>query len=253
MRFDHAVIAVRDLERASALMRDAGFVVSPGGSHVGMGTENAIVRFGVDYLELISVSDEDAAVRASARSRELAAFVKRHEAGLVGYALAPASLATVAERLRSAGRDIEGPTAMRRMRPDGVLLEWELLIPDGVAWRRPWPFFIAWSRSDAERLRIERPDRHPNGATAVSGVAVAVDDLASARRLYDAALGGAIVASESALTYLVRDVAIDVVGPDDPRFPGLERGPGPFSLQLRAGITPPKIVEVLPSVTLTLA
>ncbi|SRR6266566_4137266 len=56
-RFDHTVIAVRDLDAAISTYQALGFDVSPGGRHTGLGTSNAIIRFGLDYLELLSVSD----------------------------------------------------------------------------------------------------------------------------------------------------------------------------------------------------
>ena len=227
------MIAVRDLATASAGMEDAGFVVQPGGRHVGFGTENAIVRLGLDYLELITVHDRDQARRASARSKELAEFLDRYEDGLVGFALAPERIGPVVDGLRASGHAPYGPTAMRRERPDGRTLEWTLVIPNEVAWRRPWPFFIAWSLPDTERLAIEPPPAHPLGVTAVVGIGVAVGDLAETRRLYDAVVGRALSSSPTRATYAVGQTDIELIGPGDSHFPGLDRGPGPFFLRLR--------------------
>jgi catechol 2,3-dioxygenase-like lactoylglutathione lyase family enzyme len=58
-RFDHAVIAVRDLEAATQQYQKLGFEVRPGGKHTGRGTYNSIIRFGLDYIELISIYDRD--------------------------------------------------------------------------------------------------------------------------------------------------------------------------------------------------
>ena len=63
-RFDHAVIAVPDLETGMDAFRRLGFEVAVGGRHPSLGTRNAIVRFGLDYLELLTVEDP-----ATARSR----------------------------------------------------------------------------------------------------------------------------------------------------------------------------------------
>lgn len=229
-------------------MRAAGLDVRAGGRHLGFGTENATIRFGLDYLELISVHDEAEALGASPRSAELARFLRAHEAGLVGYALAGDDLDAIARRLRAVGQAADGPTPMRRRRPDGVVLEWRLLIPDGVAWRRPWPFFIEWALPDDERLALERPGAHPCGATAVAGVAVAVDDLERAIAVHAAALGPPAVLGRGRATFDVGGVAIDLVaGQDAPG--GLERGPGPFELRLRgAPSAPPVTSELLPTV-----
>ncbi len=56
-RLDHVVLAVADLEAAVERFRTLGFSVMRGGEHPGFGTENAIIRFGLDYLELLHVRD----------------------------------------------------------------------------------------------------------------------------------------------------------------------------------------------------
>ncbi len=45
---------------------------------------------------------------------------------------------------------------IERLRPDGRLLSWRLLVPGGVPWLRPWPFLIQWDVPDDERLAWER-------------------------------------------------------------------------------------------------
>src|SRR5512133_2707583 len=85
---DHVVIAVADLEEAMGRVRNAlGLEVSPGGDHPGVGTQNAIVRFGADYMELISVRDREEAGH-SPRSRLVMEQLERHGPGLLGFALA---------------------------------------------------------------------------------------------------------------------------------------------------------------------
>jgi len=249
MRLDHVVIAVRDLGAASDRLRGAGFDVRPGGRHVGFGTENAICRFGLDYLELITVRDEVEAERSSVRSRELAQYLRRHESGYVGFALAGEDLDSVAARLRAAGVAVGDPTPMKRRRPDGIVLEWRLLIPGDVAWRRPWPFFIEWGMPDRERLTLEAPGAHANGATGIAGVSVAVRDLVRARGLYRAVLGPSVHEGTGRSSFDADGVHIDVVaaGSDSPL---LERGPGPFEVRLRApGAREP--IEPLPAVRFT--
>ena len=254
MRFDHAVVAVRDLAAATARMREAGFDVRPGGRHVGFGTENAIIRFGLDYIELITVHDEALAERASARSRELVVFLRRQASGFVGYALATDDVRDVAKRLHAVGQEFEGPTPMRRQRPDGVELRWELLIPGGVAWRRPWPFFINWGIPDAERLKHEQPGEHAIGATAVSGIAVEVLDLPAARALYESILGPAVRADEAGMSFRIGDVSIDIVSIGQGAASRPDATPGPCELRLRAPATAgARTVEVLPDVRMVLA
>src|SRR5215469_7799971 len=163
-RFDHAVIGVRNLDEAIRLYQSLGFDVSPGGRHTGLGTYNAIVRFGLDYLELISIYDEHELGARGLNGVSLAGFLRQQEGGQVGYALATGNIEEDAARFERTGLEAEGPFAMQRLRPDGRQLSWRLLVPGGTSWRQPWPFLIQWDASDAERLTWERPGVHPNGA-----------------------------------------------------------------------------------------
>src|SRR3954463_7621615 len=96
-RFDHVVIGVRDLEAALANYRRLGFDAQPGGKHENGGTHNALIRFGLDYLELLAVYDEDA---ARATGRTLFAEQDKREAALVSYALATETLDDEVVRFR---------------------------------------------------------------------------------------------------------------------------------------------------------
>src|SRR5690348_9896114 len=139
IRFDHAVIAVRDLSKAIQQYQALGFDIQQGGRHVGRGTENALIRFGLDYLELLAVYDAQEGRAAGQAS--LVKFLEDQPAGgLAGFALAVADIDAHAERMRQAGVPAVGPFAMERVRPDGNRLSWRLLVPRGEVWHRPWPF-----------------------------------------------------------------------------------------------------------------
>ncbi|HSK85793.1 MAG TPA: VOC family protein [Rubrobacter sp.] len=184
-RFDHAVIAVADLERAIEAYRALGFEVSPGGRHEQRGTHNALIRFGgVDYVELLGVYDPERALESGLNGRTLAEFVRDRQGGLVGHCYATDDIEAEANRTKEAGLEMVGPFEMRRERPLGRALTWRLLVPEDIPWRRRWPFFIEWDAPDQERLAVEGVGDHPNGARSVSGVAVAVRALEEAVRLY---------------------------------------------------------------------
>jgi catechol 2,3-dioxygenase-like lactoylglutathione lyase family enzyme len=184
-RFDHAVIAVADLERAIQAYRALGFDVSPGGRHEHRGTHNALIRFGgADYVELLGVYDPQRAVESGLNGRTLAEFVRDRQGGLVGHCYATDDIEAEADRTRKAGLEMVGPFEMRRERPDGRALTWRLLVPEDIPWRRQWPFFIEWDAPDQERLALEGVGDHPNGSRSVSSVAVAVRALEEAVRLY---------------------------------------------------------------------
>ncbi|HEY7348402.1 MAG TPA: VOC family protein [Ktedonobacterales bacterium] len=241
-RFDHAVIAVRDLAEAQRRYQALGFAVSPGGRHTGRGTQNAIIRFGLDYLELIAIYDETELVGRGLNGQALAEFLAKQEGGLIGYALATADIAQDAERLGRTGLAAEGPFAMERMRPDGRRLSWRLLVPGSVPWRRPWPFLIQWDAPDAERLVWEEPGVHPNGAAGVAGISLVVRDLERAIDLYQHQLGLEFAHQNEALSLGARRASfrlgaftIDLL---EPTGAGLAQqtleavGEGPFELTL---------------------
>jgi catechol 2,3-dioxygenase-like lactoylglutathione lyase family enzyme len=189
-RFDHAVIAVSDLDRAVAAYRRLGFDVFPGGRHEHRGTHNALIRFGgADYIELLGVYDPETAIESGLNGRTLAQFVRDWEGGLVGHCYATDDIEAEAARMREAGLEMVGPFEMRRARPDGRTLTWRLLVPEDIPWRRRWPFFIQWDDPDEERLSVEGVGDHSNGARSVSGVSVAVWDLDEAVRLYSILFG----------------------------------------------------------------
>ena len=188
-RFDHLVIAVRDLDVASERFRALGFEVRSGGEHPGQGTRNAIIRFGLDYIELLAIRDEAEALAGGLSGPALVAYLREREWGMAGYALATNDIEGDAARLKAGGVSAVGPFAMSRQRPDGSTLAWRLLIPGGIPWRRPWPFLIQWETPDSDRLRVEQPGTHPNGISGVLGALVTTRDLPSAADLYERGLG----------------------------------------------------------------
>ncbi|MCA1683330.1 MAG: VOC family protein, partial [Actinobacteria bacterium] len=83
---DHAVIGVHDLDEATKAYRDLGFDVRTGGRHLGRGTHNALIRFGRDYLELMSTFDRGQAATDPFAS-SLLRFLDGRAGGLIGYVL----------------------------------------------------------------------------------------------------------------------------------------------------------------------
>ena len=241
-RIDHVVIAVRNLDEAIRRYQALGFAVSPGGRHTGRGTHNAIIRFGLDYLELISIYDENELGARGLNGVSLAEFLRQQEGGLVGYALATADIEEDAARFERTGLEAEGPFAMQRLRPDGRQLSWRLLVPGGTSWRRPWPFLIQWDAPDDQRLTWEQPGIHPNGASGVAGIAVAVWNLERGIDLYQRQLGltldsqgeePRLVARRA--SFHVGAFSIDLYAPmrDGPVSRELDSvGEGPFELTL---------------------
>ncbi|WP_041424810.1 VOC family protein, partial [Thermobaculum terrenum] len=87
-RLDHVVVAVRDLQRAMEKYRERGFDVQPGGRHTGRGTENAIIRLGLEHIELISLYDRREAEEVGIGRRSLVEYLDRWDGGIVDWAVA---------------------------------------------------------------------------------------------------------------------------------------------------------------------
>lgn len=178
---DHIVIAVPDLARARARYEALGFHVLAGGAHPGRTSHNALVVFTDGaYLELI-------AWRAPAPQERWWRTLQEHGEGLVDFALLPADTAQALAEAQARGlHTLHGPVEGGRVRPDGEELRWSTArhaTPD-------LPFLCG----DITPRRLRVPDGaaeriHPNGATGVAALAVAVHDLHQSLARYRALLG----------------------------------------------------------------
>jgi catechol 2,3-dioxygenase-like lactoylglutathione lyase family enzyme len=225
LRFDHAVIAVRDLSTAIKRYQSIGFAVEPGGRHSGRGTENAIIRFGLDYIELLAVYDRQQAQASNLGGQEILNALGDRDEVLLGFALATDSIEQVADQFDGSPLFVRAPFAMERTRPDGTKLSWRLFIPGGTAWRRPWPFFIQWDQPDEQRLQVEKAGKHANGANAWIEAAIGVKELVDVLDLYQDRIGLTRQDTEIVqvlgmrVTHIpVDDKSLEIVTPD-------ERGP----------------------------
>jgi catechol 2,3-dioxygenase-like lactoylglutathione lyase family enzyme len=175
---DHIVIVVNELESAIATFTSAGFSVVHGGKHP-IGTHNALIAFADgSYLELI-------------------AFVKPVPAhpwqialdkggGIIDFCMRTDDLTATVDSLRRAGAKIADPSPLTRDRPDGYHLSWVLAIPE-APYNGQVPFLIKDDTPRDERVPRERS--HRNGATGISTLAIAVNDLGTTSCYYARVLG----------------------------------------------------------------
>jgi catechol 2,3-dioxygenase-like lactoylglutathione lyase family enzyme len=114
---DHAVVMVRDLDKAAETWKRLGFTVSPRGTHSAhMGTGNYTMMLDPDYLELLGVlapTEHNAPARAMLEKRE----------GIERVAFTAVDSAAGAEEIRARGYAPIGPTDFERpvTMPDGSL------------------------------------------------------------------------------------------------------------------------------------
>ena len=144
---DHLVYASNDLPSASAAAAELlGFTPTPGGHHVGKGTYNELLSLGgATYLEVIGPDPQQAAPEGP-RPFGIDGVTRP---ALVAWCVRPRRpLIQIITEARVIGVELGDVSAMSRRRPDDVLLEWELTLPQldgpfGLA----LPFMIDWGES----------------------------------------------------------------------------------------------------------
>jgi len=104
---DHAVVLVRDLDRARDSYARMGFTLTPRGFH-SLGSQNHCIMFGRDYLELMALP-----ATPPAAFQYFADFLKRGE-GVGALALATEDAAAAYTELTQAGINAEAPLALSR-------------------------------------------------------------------------------------------------------------------------------------------
>ncbi|MBO4223734.1 VOC family protein [Bradyrhizobium neotropicale] len=114
---DHAVIMVKDLDRAADNWKHLGFTVSPRGTHSAhMGSGNYTIMLDPDYIELLGVltpTEHNAPARA---------FLEQRGEGIERIAFTAIDSAAGAEEIRAHGYAPIGPTDFERpvTMPDGT-------------------------------------------------------------------------------------------------------------------------------------
>jgi len=144
---DHLVLATPNLESTAAEVSAAwDIALTPGGSHVRLGSRNELTGLGDgSYLEVVG---PDVMQPAPQRPRPFGIDMLA-TARLVAWCARPTRpLNDVIADAGVAGIDVGQPSEMSRRRPDGVVLEWQLTPPHldephhGVL-----PFLIDWQGS----------------------------------------------------------------------------------------------------------
>jgi hypothetical protein len=167
---DHAVIMVRDLDKAAENWKRLGFTVSPRGTHSAhMGSGNYTIMFDPDYMELLGVLVE---TEHNAPAR---AFLDKRE-GIERVAFTAVDSAEGAEEIRAHGYAPIGPTDFERpvTMPDGSLsaakfrtFQWPIAeAPGGVR-------IFACQHKTRETVWIPELMQHANGAKRLKQVVIA--------------------------------------------------------------------------------
>ena len=229
---DHIVIAVPDLAEASRSYEALGFTVVPGGRHP-VGTHNALIAFADGaYIELIAFYEKNTQHKWWEPLQK--------GGGLVDFCMQTDDLLGDTAALRKAGVDIDDPSPLSRVRPDGYQLKWVLSIPRGP-YRGVAPFLIQDETPRDER--VPREHRHPNAVTGIGTLTVGVKDVSRVGDWYARTLGepGQRIVREElggvGQRFVIGPHTVDLVAPDAASSqlgPWLaSRGPSPYGATLR--------------------
>lgn len=173
---DHAVILVRDLDRAAETYTRMGFTLTPRGHH-SLGSQNHCIMFGRDYLELMALPPQPPAA-----FQYFADFLARRE-GVGALALATDDAAAAHAELTQAGIAAETPLALSRPVENLGEARFTLvqLSPEET------PGFRSFVCQHHTRDIVWRPEyqRHANSAAEINSVTIAASDPARYARLLE--------------------------------------------------------------------
>ena len=139
-KLDHLLWGTPSLdEGVAAFERLTGVRLTLGGTHEGFGTRNKLATFGNEvYFEIIAPDPQQSP--AGTLGEVLAALPSPR---LFTFAVSTTDIEGMRNRLTGHGL-LSRHVKMARTRPDGVVLEWQILYPEGHDFGFFIPFYIQW-------------------------------------------------------------------------------------------------------------
>ncbi len=179
---DHILIAVDNMDAASAAFTRLGFQVMPGGAHPNRGTFNSLVPL-VDgtYLELMGINDANLAQQFPPMKRVVETLALENR--LATFVLDSDDLANEVAALRARGLTITDPVAGERIRPDAQRVAWHTANFDD----RALPFLI--QDDTPHELRVPPPTQGIGQNARVGSVTFVSNNLNDALNQWRAILG----------------------------------------------------------------
>ncbi len=229
---DHLVIIGEELAALVARFEGMGFRVTPGGRHPDALTHNALIPFDDgSYIELIAFQGAE---RQGRRAELLA-----RGGGMIEYMLTSNAIEIDLAQARKRRLPYGTPQPGSRVRPDGVEIAWlDGPVTDiGSA----LPLLIQDVTDRNSRVPTGAARQHPNGATGINRLIVAVTSIDNASLFYQRLLGAdadtaRLTSTFVEATFVVGRHQLILRQPLD--FGPLEtrvkrRGDGPHALELR--------------------
>jgi len=215
---DHLVVAVRDLEAASATYESLlGRAPSWHGSHPGWGTANVLFRLENTYLELLAASGE------GALATQLRARLDRSGEGLVGFALRTEDAAACSRALRARGLATTDPVEGEgRDASTAAVRRWRNVMLQNDAARGVLVFAIE-HQSPADALPLVAPKEPAASISGIDHVVVRTEAPDAAIRFYRDQLGVRLAVDKTfeqwgarLVFFRVAGVTIEIAAPAKP-------------------------------------
>lgn len=152
-QFDHLVHYMEDPHQAIADLKEEGIHAVEGGKHGNRPTFNVLTYFDLSYIEIIGTSDKQTLEQMNHPRHSMIETIieSGYKEGFVRFVVRTSDIQQAAEHFRSKGLTVNGPVPLSRKRPDGTLLEWNLLFIGKEDEDLQLPYIIQWNESDAER------------------------------------------------------------------------------------------------------
>lgn len=181
-QFDHVVQYTDEPNKAIEGFKEKGINVVEGGAHNRGGTYNTLSYFDLSYIEFLGTTDIELLKDMEHPGHSLLETIVNNnfKEGFAKFAIRTTNIEAAAKHFREKGLTANGPFPLARKRPDGSVIEWQLLYPGEKGESLGLPFIIQWNESDEERKKdlTERNTitEHPSEAQ-FSHLTFAVDDL----------------------------------------------------------------------------
>lgn len=164
---DHAIVGVRDLEKAKEAYEKLGFRATPRGRHQGWGTANYCLMFERDYVELLGIVDP------KAFTNDLDSFLETRE-GLLSIALKTTDPVATRKAWADAGLSPDEVKDLGRLlEPDTELRFQNVML--AAAETADVPIF-ACTHLTPEKTRQPGWTEHPNGALGIKTMTAVTRD-----------------------------------------------------------------------------
>jgi len=176
---DHAVVAVRDLDKAAETWERLGFFVTPKSGHADLGSQNRCIIMHGDYIELLSPGDHAATMYFSD-------FIKTRE-GMAALALRTDDAAASRQTLEKSRFAVSEPLEVSRrlIVPSGAEETARFTVAMIEPEQTPGGLLFACQQHTPQHIWTIGYEKHPNQAERISAVVFGASEPSKSARVFE--------------------------------------------------------------------